>query len=107
MHRALRLVAALLGLACLWMPEAHAIAPPYVADDELAAYPIVVVAKWDKAPVRPHHRYVGDKQEGITKIEAYTRLNILTVIKGKIEPGQHDLMMNGGITWQEDGTFVN
>ncbi len=57
MHPVFRLFAAFFGLACLWTSEAHAIAPPYVSDEELAAYPIIVVAKWDKAPVRPHHHY--------------------------------------------------
>ncbi len=109
MHPVFRLFAAFFGLACLWTSEAHAIAPPYVSDEELAAYPIIVVAKWDKAPVRPHHHYGEDKDLGQTviKIEAYTRLNVLAVVKGKVEQGQHELMLNGGITWQEDGTFVN
>lgn len=109
MHRVLGLVAAFFGLACCWTSEAHAVAPPYVSDEELAAYPIIVVAKWDKAPVKPHHQYVEDKDFGqaVIKIEAYTRLNILAVINGIVKPGEHELMINSGITWQDDGTYVN
>lgn len=109
MYRPRRLVAAFFGLAFLWTCEAHAIAPPYVSDEELAAYPMIVVAKWDKAPVKPHHQYVDHKDFGqaVIKIEVYTRLNVLAVIKGKVKPGQHDLMINSGITWEEDGTYVN
>lgn len=105
----LRLVVACFGCALFGACAAHAIAPGYVSDNALAEYPIIVVAKWDKAPITAHHRYEGDKDFGkvITRIEAYTRLNILAVVKGKVEPGEHDLMVNGGITWLEDGTFVN
>ena len=44
-------IAEFFGLALLLGTyDACAIAPRYVSDDELATYPIIVVAKWDKAP---------------------------------------------------------
>ena len=109
MRSVVQVVVAFIGVALLWEGEAQAIAPRYVADDELATYPIIVVAKWDKAPAKSHNKYAEDKDLGevVLKSEVYTRLNILAAVKGGIEPGEHELLMNWGITWQEDGTYVN
>ena len=105
MCRVYELVAAMFcvfGLTC----EVLAIAPPYVSDEELAQYPVIVVAKWDKAPVTPHYQYRDATKTVVTKIEAYTRLKILQVVKGDVELGEHDLLMNYGISWERDGTSV-
>ena len=108
-YRARWIIAVCCNLAFLCTCQALAIAPRYVSDEELAAYPIIVVGKWDKAPAVAHHQYEGNDATGkaIVKIEVYTRLNVLTVIKGKVEPGMHDLLLGGGITWADDGTFLN
>ena len=100
----IRFLTAFVVLALLATQDAWAIVPNYVSDDELAKYPVIVVAKWDKAPWVPHHKY---QMKGIVQIESYTRLKILSVIQGKVEPGEVDLKMDWGITWQKDGTFVN
>ena len=64
MHRALHSVAAFVSLTLLWTCEARAIAPRYASDDELATYPVIVIAKWDKAPAESHHQYQMDKDLG-------------------------------------------
>lgn len=102
-----RLVSAVSGFVFFCACEALATAPRYVPDDKLAAYPIIVVAKWDKAPAISHNEYDKDHSNVVINIETYTHLNILATLKGKVEPGQRPLMMNWGITWDEDGTFVN
>ena len=56
MVRACFLVACL----CLLTVHAFAIIPPYVSDDDLAQYPIIVVAHWDKSPLTPHHLIEGE-----------------------------------------------
>lgn len=97
-----------LCLALLWVGEARAIAPPHVSDAELAAYPIIVVAKWDKAPARAHNQYAKDRVGRVVlKSEVHTQLNILASIKGEVAPGTQDLLLEWGISWREDGSYVN
>lgn len=86
--------------------QAHAIAPRHVSDQELAEHPIIVVAKWDKAPAKSHNQYRQHNRLGrvVIKSEVYTSLNVLEVVKGPIKPGNHELMIGWGITWQTDGT---
>src|SRR5260221_7067110 len=66
-----------------------AIAPAFISDEELARYPMIVVATWDKASFRAHYRYSTNSDRGkvITSFESYTELNVLRVIKGTIQPG--------------------
>jgi hypothetical protein len=84
-----------------------AIAPQFVSDEELAAYPIVVVGKWEKGPFKANHRYEDrGEQKVITAIESFTALNVLRVIKGDVKPGVHMLKRGWGIAWAADGGWV-
>jgi hypothetical protein len=109
MRRAVQFLVTFSVVAFLRASEALGIAPNYVSDQELAKYPIIVVAKWDKAPAKSHIQYGKDDDLGevVLKSEVYTRLNVLATVKGAVEQGEHDLIVNWGITWNEDGTFVN
>ncbi len=92
----------------LWTSLAQGMAPPYISDKELAGYPIIVVAKWEKAPFSSHHKYIDEKQRrGIARIEAYTKLHVVRVIKGDVKPGVQPLMVGCGIGWKKDGTWLN
>lgn len=102
MDRLRKLTAAFLGLLCLGSHVAHAIGPTYASDRDLAKYPIIVVAKWEKSAFKAHNEY--DKEKILVNEELYTRLNVLAVVKGKVQPGQHDLLVNWGIAWKKDGT---
>lgn len=85
-----------------------ATAPAYVSDDELAQYPIVVVAQWKRGDFKPHHRYRREDNENvIVGLEAFTELEILRVIKGDVKPGTAKLKVGGGIGWSEDGSGVS
>ncbi len=93
----------ILGLCVSLSPlsvPVYAIAPSYQTDADLTQYPILVVAKWDKAPMRPHHLSVGNVCK---KFEVFTELILERVIKGDIAPGKHTILMGLGIGWQEDG----
>jgi hypothetical protein len=96
----------ILKLLFLWLTasSAHAIAPGYETDGDLAHYPYIVLAQWDKAAMRPHELIRGNVLE---KFECFTELNILRVIKGDIKPGRHGLIFGFGIGWQEDGTGLS
>lgn len=102
-------VAVVLGLSLLSAREVFASAPNYVSDPELAAYPIIVVAKWDKVPVTDHSQYYNNDPSSNTFVttEYHTKLNVLGVVKGKIGLGQHDLLFGWGISWDDDGTELN
>jgi HEAT repeat protein len=88
-----------------WCGDATAIAPPHVSDVELAKYPIIVVAQWEKAPFVENNRHVSEN--AIDRIESYTRLKVLSVVKGKVEAGDHELLVGPWISWKDDGTFLN
>jgi hypothetical protein len=84
-----------------------AIAPAYVSDDELAKYPIVVVAQWKRGEFKPHHRYRREDNENvIVAVEAFTELEIVRVIRGDLKPGTAKLKVGGGIGWSKDGSGV-
>ena len=51
----------LVGFALLRCSSAHAIAPPFVSDEELARSTAIAVAKWEKAPLVPHHLVEGNE----------------------------------------------
>ena len=77
-----------------------AIAPPYLTDSELAGHPVLVVAKWNKAPMRPHRLSEGNV---LKKFEVFTDIEVIRVIKGDIKPGTHTLLLGWGIGWEENG----
>src|SRR2546422_11482936 len=86
--------------------NSSAIAPAYVSDEALARYPVIVVAKWEKAEFKRHHRYEGTNM--VTAIESFTELNVLRVIKGDLKPGAAQKVMVGwGIAWSKDGRWVS
>ena len=100
-------VAVFIGLA-LSRP-ALAVMPIHIPDKELADSPIIVVARWEKAPFESHHKYREDEDLGkvIIKSEAHTKLKVIRVIKGDVKPGVHALMVGGCISWFKDGTYLN
>jgi hypothetical protein len=89
--------------------DIFAFGPSYISDKELAAYPIIVVARWEKAPFKSHNEIgpgpYGD-WDGVEEFEGFTNLHILRVIKGDIQPGIRRLMVGWGIGWQDDGTDI-
>jgi hypothetical protein len=91
-----------------WATSAQAIAPPYMSDEELADLPVIVVAKWEKAPFHSHIKYDQDKELGrvVRQFEAYTKLKVLRTVKGNVPPGDVELLVNYGISWHEDGKWV-
>jgi len=99
-----------LCMALLWTSSAQAMAPQYISDEQLAESPIIVIAKWEKAPFESHNKYKEDKELGtvVTADEAYTKLHILRIVKGtEMTEGEHDLMLGWGIAWSKDGTSLS
>lgn len=101
MNTACRVTSISLCLALALTCRAFAMAPAYASDEQLAAYPIVVVAKRGKASATSHDQYRNDVRLGqiLVKSEVYTSLNILEVVKGNVEPGVHDLIIDWGSSW--------
>ena len=81
-----------------------AIAPPYVADDELAQYPIIVVAHWTKAPFTNHSRVEGHE---LKDWEVRTEVEIDRVIKGDVKPGKYVLLTGFRIGWKNDDRIMS
>ena len=83
-----------------------AIAPHIYSDEELAKFPIIVVAKWEKSGFRSHSKESkNDQGEAVVEQwETFTKLNIMRTIKGAgISPGEHELKICFGISWNKDG----
>ncbi len=83
------------------------IEPTFVSDRELADYPFIVVAKCKKVPASSNHQYQDSTESVVIQGEWYTRLHILSVIKGNIETGEVDMKRELGITWEKDGTDLS
>ena len=90
-----------------------AIAPRNYTDAELANFPVIVVAQWekqkkDKASVFRRHCKIVKNERGekiIKRFEFYTKLKIIRTVKGdEIKPGEYDLKGSFGISWRLDGT---
>ena len=99
--KTIRMLAAGFVAVLLLRSSALAMGPPYKTDAELTQNPIIIVATWDRAEMRPHERVRGNIGE---KYEMFTELNVHRVIKGDIKPGKHTILMGWGIGWGEDGT---
>lgn len=96
------LVALVFILAAI--PPCSASPQRYYSDGELAAWPIIVVARWEKAPFRRHDL---EKDGVVERMEFFTKLHVLRVIKGDVKPGVHTLMINGWLLWRPDGTGLH
>lgn len=110
MTKRIGLIGVLFSLTSLApLPRASAVIPRFISDEELAAYPAIVVGKWEKTELRSHDRYREDEDGSkvITKVEAYTTLNVVRVITGDVGPGLHKVMVGGSIDWWTDGNGVS
>jgi hypothetical protein len=99
----------LVGLFVSLTTTAHAIAPPYLSDEELADSPIIVVAQWEKAPFKSHIQYGQEERLGqvVRQFEAYTTLKVLRTVKGSgVSAGNYELLVGFGIAWRRDGKGV-
>ena len=100
----LRLIRA--SLLLLMIGPLLAIAPKRYSDEELADFPIMVVAQWEKAAFRSHAQKRKDEngETVVERWEFYTKLKIIRIIKGDgVALGEHDLKGGFGIAWNEDG----
>ncbi len=79
----------LVGFALLRCSSAHAIAPPFVSDEDLARSTAIAVAKWEKAPLVPHHLVEGNECK---ELEVRTEIVVTRVIKGPLKPGKHKIL---------------
>ena len=83
--------------------QALAIAPPFVPDQELVTRPVIVVAKWDRAPLEPHNLVEGTVCKAM---ETRCRIIIERVIRGDVKAGMHTILLGAFIAWQEKGGCV-
>jgi hypothetical protein len=94
----------LVGYVLLPYSSAHAVAPPFVSDEELARSPAMVVAKWDKAPLVPHNLVEGNWSK---EQEVRTEIVVTRVIKGTLKPGKYTILLGPFIGWErQDGGGV-
>lgn len=83
-------VSVLLSAILAACPEANAIAPCFVSDAELVEKPVIVVARWDKSPQVPRRKIEGNV---CVATETHTEIIIERVIKGKVKPGKHAIIL--------------
>jgi hypothetical protein len=75
--------------------------PAYQTDYQLAKYPIIVVARWNRAEMTRHDLVEGNVLE---ESEVFTELEVERVIRGDLKPGRHKVRYGWGIGWLDDGT---
>lgn len=80
-----------------------AMGPGYLTDAELVKYPVIFIAQWEKAPFVAHR---DPNDASVARIEAYTRLRVLEVIRGDVKPGEVELKIGWGISWNKEGKEV-
>jgi hypothetical protein len=97
--------AAAIAAAQILLCERYAdgIAPGHLTDEELARFPLIVVARWNRAPFEAHHRI---EQNALRDYDLRTRIEVIRVIRGDLEPGEHTVMLDFGIGWEETGGQV-
>ncbi len=76
--------------ASLMCGVVHAAGPSYKTDGELVRYPVIVVAQWDRAEIRKSE---SDQESHGSRFQVETEINVLQVIKGRIRPGKHRLLL--------------
>ncbi len=86
----------LVGLFALALLPAPFIPPPYVSDEELAKYPIIVVAEWDGSPLVDRDKVVGNVCE---ETETGVRIRIKRVIQGGAPTGAAELLITDRFGW--------
>lgn len=95
-------ITASVWLACLLATgRALAIAPEHMTDSQLAQSPVIVVAQWNKAEMRPHKLVEGN---ALKKYEVFTELQVIRAVKGNVKPGKQTLLLGWGVAWRQDGT---
>jgi len=82
-------------------------APAYISDEDLAGFPVIVVARWKQSAISPHHRVeMRDGRRTITGFECFTEIHVERVLSGDLKPGRHRLKIGYGIAWNMDGTGI-
>jgi hypothetical protein len=99
---------AILALSLLvgFATSARAYPLSYVSDPELAAKPIIVVARWAEARFEPQVRFRQEKNSGKAVFYGFgvrTELIVERVIKGDITPGAYKLMLGEDVAWMKHG----
>ena len=89
----------LISAAALWCSPARAIPPPFVSDEELARSPTIVVAKWENAPLVPHHRVEGNVWK---EQEIRTEIVVKRVLKGTLKPGKYTILLGPFLAWESE-----
>lgn len=87
MRLRLQVAAALVALSLSGGPAlALSVWSDHKTDAEIAQYPVVVVARWDKVPLRGMAKR--------SRFEYETELTVLRTIKGPIGPGTHRVVLD-------------
>ena len=76
-----------------------AIPPPFLSDEELARSPTIVVAKWENAPLVPHHRVEGNVWK---EQEIRTEIVVKGVLKGTLKPGKYTILLGPFLAWESE-----
>jgi hypothetical protein len=78
------------------------VAPAFVSDEDLIAHPVLVVARWNNAPVVPNHR-IDEERVALLEYEVRTSITVERVIAGEAQPGDHTVLLGYAIGWCANG----
>src|SRR5437764_13897216 len=96
----LRRAAFVVVCAFLFPSSASAVIPIWKTDDELAREPIIVVAKWNKTPLKVHELVDGNVSR---HSETHTEIFVECVLEGDVKLGKHQLLLDRDLGWEKKG----
>jgi len=86
------------------------VAPTFVSDEELTSHPVVVVARWNKTPLVPHHEPIEHARERNTpwQYEVRAAVSVERIVAGEMQFGEHTVLLaEYMVGWREDGWLAN
>jgi hypothetical protein len=102
----------LLFLLLAFAPNAAVAKSPFsISDFDLAESPAIVVAKWDKAPIKVNEIKVDNvkadnvkadsvfEESTLPEYEATTEIEVKRVVKGEVVQGKLEIMIGPGVGW--------
>src|SRR3712207_5037376 len=83
------------------------VAPAFIPDEELVTHPILVVARWNRTPLVPHH-LIDHERNALREYEVRTAITVERVLAGDVQPGDRTILLTEyTVLWREDGRLAN
>src|SRR5437016_6341930 len=98
----------IVSLACSYLAtgRASAILPRIPSERELADMPVLVIARWHKAPFhvyRTTHTAKTADHPTVDHVDEWAEIDVERSIRGGLAPGRYKVKLGWSVTWTEEG----